>query len=777
MANTTGLNNPTLAYNPSGVSDWSTQMPFIDIMKSSRGFLGHTADKWGGVSHGDLVDNGFLDADGWPTEIPDEVTAIGTIWAWGNSEQSGVAESRSGTYVMKYDGEGDFRLSGVDIISQTDGEVVFTNVNGGTMSLNITDTDPDGDGNYLRNFSIVKEEHVELHEAGQLFNPDWIELVADARQFRFMDWMETNNSDQSEWSDRPMVDDQTWTGGVPVEVMVDLANQLGIDPWFTMPHLATDEYMREFAEYVRDNLDPNLKATVEYTNEAWNWAFNHTQDLLQMAADTFGTNAQGHANVNSYYAYKATQMALLWKDVYGEEAEDRLVTALGVQTGNMWTATSIFEAPTWRDADPENYVRPLDVFDAITGTTYFGGRTVSSADYRDELQAVLNDDSIDPFQWLADKLRDPEYGSSLPNVKANLEELRAVADLEGLDFIAYEGGQHVHHSFAVSEEAQAFEDFLTDFVRSPQMAELYEELWEIWEEVGTGPFMQFGDVGASSKYGSWGLRTGLFDTPPRAELLDRLNEDTEAWWEDRGGDHFKQGLTLIGDDSKEKLEGTSQEDFLIGAGGNDVLRGLAANDGLSGGAGRDKIFGGRGDDKIIGGGGRDTLDGDAGDDYINGGRMEDVLIGGRGKDTIYGQHGDDVINGDSGNDRLYGGSHNDIVSGGKGSDIVAGGSGDDALFGGDGNDTIISGADNDELTGGAGEDLFTFRIGHGDDEIHDFTSGEDLIRLADTGQSFGDLVIEDLGVDGTLVRYSDDDSILLTGVDSSQIDATDFTFV
>ena len=36
---------------------------------------------------------------------------------------------------------------------------------------------------------VVKEEHVELHEAGAIFNPDWLARVADLRAVRFMDWM------------------------------------------------------------------------------------------------------------------------------------------------------------------------------------------------------------------------------------------------------------------------------------------------------------------------------------------------------------------------------------------------------------------------------------------------------------------------------------------------------------------------------------------------------------------------------------------------------------
>ena len=49
--------------------------------------------------------------------------------------------------------------------------------------------------------------------------------------------MATNDSEQSAWKDRPKVSDARWSGkGVPLEIMVELANRLKTEPWFTLPH-------------------------------------------------------------------------------------------------------------------------------------------------------------------------------------------------------------------------------------------------------------------------------------------------------------------------------------------------------------------------------------------------------------------------------------------------------------------------------------------------------------------------------------------------------------
>ncbi|NJL31168.1 MAG: hypothetical protein HC898_05790 [Phycisphaerales bacterium] len=41
-------------------------------------------------------------------------------------------------------------------------------------------TDPQGVGDHVRDLTVVRQEHVALHEAGAVFNPEWLALVDDA---------------------------------------------------------------------------------------------------------------------------------------------------------------------------------------------------------------------------------------------------------------------------------------------------------------------------------------------------------------------------------------------------------------------------------------------------------------------------------------------------------------------------------------------------------------------------------------------------------------------
>ena len=64
---------------------------------------------------------------------------------------------------------------------------------------------------------------------------------------------QTNDSPLANPADRPLPSDYTYARiGVPAEVMVALANELQADPWFTLPHLATDDFAHSYAQIVHD---------------------------------------------------------------------------------------------------------------------------------------------------------------------------------------------------------------------------------------------------------------------------------------------------------------------------------------------------------------------------------------------------------------------------------------------------------------------------------------------------------------------------------------------
>ena len=135
-----GNDNPTLDIHLLSVRDYTPGLQFLDIMKVARSF------SW--ITDGGKMDSAatadYVDSDGWPTEMPEGVKEIRTIWQWGDADPD--YEYRKGTYVVEYEGTGDLNIVGdVTILSQEAGRIVFES-DGSKMMLNILDTDPEGTG-------------------------------------------------------------------------------------------------------------------------------------------------------------------------------------------------------------------------------------------------------------------------------------------------------------------------------------------------------------------------------------------------------------------------------------------------------------------------------------------------------------------------------------------------------------------------------------------------------------------------------------------------------
>lgn len=135
------------------------------------------------------------------------------------------------------------------------------------------------------------------------------------------------------------------------------------------------------------------------------------------------------------------------------------------------------------------------------------------------------------------------------------------------------------------------------------------------------------------------------------------------------------------------------------------------------------------------------------------------------KDKLHGGKENDLIIGFDGNDKLYGHKGDDELHGGNGRDLLKGGLGDDLLNGGHGND---------KLKGGQGKDIFQFELASGRDKIYDFEDG-DLIDLSARDLSFEQISIIQKA-NGSKIKLDGGDSLYLLGVDSDDIDQSDFLF-
>ncbi len=531
------VTNPSLTLGLAGIADWSVQLPFLDQMKSARPWIAHRGGGWGGWEEADLRAAGALDAEGWPVFLPDGVTGISTLVLTDLPEDAAGA---AGRYLVRWQGKGVLRIEGrAQDLRAEGGRATFAFTPGaGAVILTISATDP---ADPIRHITLVREDRAAEMDAGEVFNPDWLARIEGVRGIRFMDWMATNNSTLSRAADRPLPTDYSWARkGVPVEVMVALANRLNAEPWFTLPHLADDNFIRIYAGIVARDLDPGLRAWVELSNEVWNPQFAQNAWANQQALARWGGDGAGW----QYYGVRAAQVMDLW---CATMPCDRVVRVISTQTG-------------WKGPEAEMLAAPLEVarggkapvesFDAYAVTGYFSGLLGAEAK-----QATLHG-------WIADSEAAAKAGAEAAGLTGRAEaqhiaahrydlavalaaaELRdgsttgtpedtlaqlldetlpyqaQVAAAHGLRLVMYEGGTHVV-GYGPMVEDQALTDFFAALNFSPEMGALYGQLLSGWAGLSDQPFNAFVDIYTPNKWGSWGALRHLGDENPRWLALAR----------------------------------------------------------------------------------------------------------------------------------------------------------------------------------------------------------------------------------------------------------------
>ncbi|MGY6548586.1 MAG: hypothetical protein ACXIU7_06225 [Roseinatronobacter sp.] len=530
---------PWLGMSVSGLRDYGTQRPFIDVMTSARAWIGHLPGQWGGWEEADLIAAGALGPHGWPLFVPDGLTGISTLLMVDLPEDAGGV---AGRYRLTYEGRGRLRIDGraTSARRRAPGEIWFNFTPGSFgVQLTIRQTDPEDP---IRNIRVVHEDHIEADARGELINPDWRARMDGLAVLRFMGWHDSNYATWSDWDRRPVPDDYSWTlRGVPLEILIRVANDMGVDPWFNIPHLADDTYITGMAEMIRDQLDPGLTAWIEFSNETWNWSFLAANAAADAAEARWGDRGLWQ----EWNAMRAAQMVQIFNRVFGDEAY-RLKRVLGTQKGWLGLEQQL-EAPRWQAEDPDNPAPP-SLFDVYAITAYFGG-ILGSPERAPMLRAWLAEARQEATRLgmaqglqdeaLADFVRDTAHRLVEPLMTEEIMDGRhsgdrtdtilqifthylpyhmAVAERWGLELVAYEGGTHVAGLDEIMDDPELTALFV-DFNYSEGMAELYTHLLEGWYRMNTGIFVHHTDIGAPGRWGSYGALRHLSDHSPRWQAL------------------------------------------------------------------------------------------------------------------------------------------------------------------------------------------------------------------------------------------------------------------
>ena len=366
------------------------------------------------------------------------------------------------------------------------GRTVVATGDNGWVQLALLSTDPAKRGDYLRNIRIVREDQLSLHDSGALFNPAFVSRIEPFGTYRFMDWMVTNRLQAAdgteirwqsgkgfdvagvrllEWAERPMPDDARWTRGVPVEVMVELLNRTGADGWFNVPVNASDDYVRNFARYVRAHLDPRLKIHVELSNEVWNWAFPQSHYAAFRAKQEFGPGAKWM----EWYGKRTAEVGAIWNRVFGEPVTGgggggRVRVVYGTQLVYKGLETPGLETPNWRGPDGSKR-RAADYFDDYAFAGYYDAGM--SSDKQAPLVMQWWNEPDGGFAKAVAALREAIATRNAPLYAYHSGRAREY----GLELVTYEGG--FGERTPTSQHAnQRYTDFLIALQRRPEMYEL-----------------------------------------------------------------------------------------------------------------------------------------------------------------------------------------------------------------------------------------------------------------------------------------------------------------
>ena len=399
-----------------------------------------------------------------------------------------------GDYVCLYDGKGRLEFANdAKEMKREPGRVELRIVPKDHISVRIKETDP---ADPIRNIRLVPKQFEKTYEK-EPFNPDFLKLWSNMKVIRFMDWMKTNGSTISEWSDRPKPADQTQgQKGVALEYVIALSNRLHADPWFCMPHRASDDYVRNFAKMVKERLDPDRRVYVEYSNETWNFIFGQTRYCLEQGKKLKLSDNDFQAALR-YHAQRAVEIFKIWEEVFG--GKDRLVRVLSAQGANPWTSEQILG---WQDAAKNA--------DALAIAPYFG-YSFGNPKTADEVAQLT-------VEQLLEKCK-----AEVAKERESMARQAALAKKFGVKLFAYEAGQHlVGHGGA--ENNQKLTDLFIAANRHSTMKDLYREYLNNWKTGGGDLLMVFSSTGRPSKWGSWGVLEYQDQDPATAPKFRAVQE-------------------------------------------------------------------------------------------------------------------------------------------------------------------------------------------------------------------------------------------------------------
>jgi hypothetical protein len=519
-----------MGINLTAVNYYTTEQPFINSFATSEHWVTHSDATW------DTNEEKYinLDGNGWPITLKSlnepttqQFNSLGVLFLVGMPNTAN-GNYPAGQYIVLYEGQGTLSYgSDAALVRRSPGrDIINVAPSNHGIDLRIVATDPRHTGNYLRNIRVVTAVNEAAAKAGQIFNPAFLKLIQNFRALRFMDWLQTNGSTLSSWTDRP-VPTYAFFGtskGVPIEIAVQLANAVSADAWMNVPVMADDNYISQMATLVQSQLGRSQKIYVELSNEVWNSSFSQFKYAVSQGQALWPTRSSGSGGYEynrAWYGMRTAQMCDIWRSVW--RSDPRLVCVLGAQAAWSVSATEALKCPYWTQGAPCSG----HAINAVAVAPYMGGAVPSTwASQADGGLANL-------FQSLFSQ-NDPTIpvGGFIAQDAAWLKDFITKLAPYELPLLAYEGGQNFANDATV-----ALNNLYMAANRDPRMGHAYARYFQQWKTGGGQLFMHYNDVGVGSKYGSWGALESIMQTitplssaPPKWQAIQNFISESPCWW-------------------------------------------------------------------------------------------------------------------------------------------------------------------------------------------------------------------------------------------------------
>ncbi|EFC47802.1 hypothetical protein NAEGRDRAFT_57192 [Naegleria gruberi] len=479
-------NTTKFGVNIDGLADWSREVTFIDIQRRARKWIVQKFVYGTGWAEDDQ-ESVPLDENGYPQYL--EITKNVATFA----VRDVAAHFPNGKYICLYDGDGvlEFQFEDQKILRRDAGRIELqynhkTEMNNGVF-YKILRTNP---LNPIRNVRIFEAKYEQTYEDFP-FHPLFLEQLKKYQIIRFMPWSNIGVDKDYDWENRTLNSYYTFRlkTGVSMEMQVLLCNMLGNNPWFNLPHRATDRYIENWATYVRDYLRPDVTAYIEIGNECW--ASGACGSYAQQMGVIEGMKLTKLQNYYSsyevaricYHIKTAKRYADIIRGVFGASHHRRIKLVFAAQAA--WTG-------------------PLEIFYLCEGNYYQSFNVVAIAPYMsDSLKKADNSlVSLEEF-----------YGSIIHTAIASsrnalLSTYKIVNQSSpGMELAFYEGGPDF--SSLTDTGNTELTDLSMTIHRDPRMKQALtyylSNITNIAPGVKLSAYNHFTSTSVFSKYGCWGL--------------------------------------------------------------------------------------------------------------------------------------------------------------------------------------------------------------------------------------------------------------------------------